>query len=784
MPSRTANILKLQVDSGNYESKMAKLRALTTSTGKANDGLAASARRVGAGYTKAGKSATAAGKQFAQANTRLAALSKTLRSVGGVAGFTGIAAVLYGVQRAFRAGLDHAIEFDKALVAVSKTTGLTGGGLEIFREQVLAMSSELGIARNEIAEIASIAGQLGVSGRTDLAAFTKVVAEITRASNLTAEAASLSLARLLKLTGTDIATGVRGVGDALINLGNNISARESEIAEVTEALARAFVQFKDRGVDAKDLLVFGAAVAQVGGNAAGAATAFGKLNRSIARIVEQGGPKLKEFARIVDKDVGEVIRQYQEDFEKLPEAVLKSLVGRNAVDTEKILSFFGVSDEKTAKNLVPSAGSIEENRRLVENSEGALRKESLAALSSTSGQFATAAKDLKNAFDDITRFLAETTLPAFQAFVFSLKAILKVLDGDLDTQFTDALGELSSISDASMRTQLTKVAESIQADPNATRAAKEQFLAALETAQSIDRDTAKAASARTGLGTSASTGITGQVIPGRAGEGLAEIEQGVTGFREVGDVVVLTPTEDLPSIIANINERMEKSVKLFNSQMGDLIEEAKVVEDVVAEVADEVDEAAAQLARLLANLTPSLGVAGSGMTQVGTAQAEQRRLAGLETARQEELEGLLGGVSRRGPGRIGAAQAGRIAAERAKEAAAQELTEKAAAAAASKNLLLAQIRDERHILKRAREGAKPRELAYLRRKADIEQQYREDMLSKDEEMRELARLRYEQAMEELRTPREEDNRALSDRISSAIVGAIQDGTSISDAWKG
>lgn len=136
-----------------------------------------------------------------------------------------------------RAAVTESLALDKALVTVAKTTDLSNPGLVQLSSNLQNLSHELGIGTTKLAEITGLTGQLGVRGTQELSAFTEVIGQLTTATNLSGDAATTSLARVLKLTGSDIISNIDGLGSSVAALGDAFVTTETAIADFMETLA-------------------------------------------------------------------------------------------------------------------------------------------------------------------------------------------------------------------------------------------------------------------------------------------------------------------------------------------------------------------------------------------------------------------------------------------------------------------------------------------------------------------------------------------------------------------
>ncbi len=132
----------------------------------------------------------------------------TVRAVGGIVG-------------AF-------IEFEDAMVGVRKTIDETEEGFERIEKGLISMSLRVPIASADLAELAQIAGQLGVRGVDNILKFTEVASQMGVATNLSAASAATALAQISTVMDLPI-DSIDNLGAAIVDLGNKTAANESTI---------------------------------------------------------------------------------------------------------------------------------------------------------------------------------------------------------------------------------------------------------------------------------------------------------------------------------------------------------------------------------------------------------------------------------------------------------------------------------------------------------------------------------------------------------------------------
>ena len=141
------------------------------------------------------------------------------------------------------------------------------------------MAKELPASHEEIAGVAEAAGQLGI--QTDnVVSFTKTMIDLGEFTNMSAETAATSLARLANITKLP-QDKFSNLGSAIVELGNNFATTESEITEMSLRLAGAGTQI---GLSQADIVGLATALSSVGIEAemGGSALSKAMVNMQVA----------------------------------------------------------------------------------------------------------------------------------------------------------------------------------------------------------------------------------------------------------------------------------------------------------------------------------------------------------------------------------------------------------------------------------------------------------------------------------------------------------------------
>ncbi|RBT33805.1 phage tail tape measure protein, TP901 family, core region [Enterococcus faecium] len=172
-----------------------------------------------------------------------------------------------------------AISWESAFAGVKKTNDevVDSNGNVVYSYSDLEkglrdLATKLPASHQEIANVAEAAGQLGIKTE-NVVSFTKTMVDMGESTNMSAETAATSLARLANITKLP-QDKFSNLGAAIVDLGNNFATTESEITEMALRLAGAGSQI---GLSQGDILGLSAALSSVGIEAEMGGSAISKV---------------------------------------------------------------------------------------------------------------------------------------------------------------------------------------------------------------------------------------------------------------------------------------------------------------------------------------------------------------------------------------------------------------------------------------------------------------------------------------------------------------------------
>lgn len=255
---------------------------------------------------------------------------------------------------AMRDCIEESIEFETAMAGVFKTVEMSAEEQAVLTDEIKRLAEEIPASASEIAEVAELAGQLGVS-KEGILDFTEVMIKLGTATNVSAEEAAESLAQLANIAGTSESDYSR-LGSSIVALGNNFATSESKIIAMTTRLASTGTVV---GLTESQMLAVATALSSVGIEAEAGGSAISKLLKEIEVAVSS-----YDTAADVISKTGYSIRDLElmqshaaSDFKALAEEIgITSAELGDYMDTVKSLDQYAEISGQTAEEFKKAWG--------------------------------------------------------------------------------------------------------------------------------------------------------------------------------------------------------------------------------------------------------------------------------------------------------------------------------------------------------------------------------------------------------------------------------------------
>ena len=355
---------------------------------------------------------------------------------------------------AFAIGARAAVVFEQQFADVKKTLDVAGDAEQVERafdniaKQLRNIAKSSPAAVSELTQIAAVGGQLGIQAE-EIVKFTDTIQKLTVATNLSAEQAALSLARLQKITNLT-ANEIDNLASVVVKLGNNFATTESEIitaaTQIATATAGLQTSFNQPAVDA---LAFATALRAVGQPAQAGSTAIIRLIQVLDRLVDTGGSQLE----LVAKTAGVTAQAFQELFEIDPSMAVANFIeglgdaesrGEDAIAVLEKLGLDQIRSRRAYMALARARADDAANTGLVTQALQMANQEFIennALTTEAERRYETVASQvqiLRNRLNETALVYGEKFLPATNAIVQAFLNISSASD--------DALGGLQKLT--------------------------------------------------------------------------------------------------------------------------------------------------------------------------------------------------------------------------------------------------------------------------------------------------------------------------------------------------
>ena len=298
------------------------------------------------------------------------------------------------------------------------------------------LTKELPSTHAEIAAVAEVAGQLGIKSQ-DVVSFTKTMIDLGESTNLSAEEAATSIAKIANITGMTSDEYER-FGSSVVALGNNFATTESQIVELSNRLAAAGTL---AGLSETEILGLATAMSSVGIEAEAGGTAMTQTLTAIENAAASGGESLDQFAEIA----GMSSEKFAETWNKKPIDAIQSFIkglgeldskGESATLVLDEMGLSGVRQSNMLKSLALASDTLTGAVDMSTQAWGentALTEEAEKRYATVESQMAM----LKNEVVDIAIEFGGPFLQALRDGLQAAKPFIEVI-ADLAKKFSEA----------------------------------------------------------------------------------------------------------------------------------------------------------------------------------------------------------------------------------------------------------------------------------------------------------------------------------------------------------
>ncbi|MFH1275591.1 MAG: phage tail tape measure protein, partial [Candidatus Woesearchaeota archaeon] len=262
-----------------------------------------------------------------------------------------------GIYRTF---IQSSVELEKEMANVRKTTNYSREDILNLTDAYIEMSRQLPISAKELAQIGVIAGQLGLGGMGSKAieSFTRTVAMMSVATEMSAEQAATSLAKIIQAFNLTISSA-NALGSVINELSNTTAATSTEIAD---SLVRVGAAGENIGLSVEFVAALEATLISAGMKASRAGTRMRNAINMIAADVDN-------FAELT----GQSVEKFRQNLETDAEGALMNVLDAlNAYDSStlrasKTTELFGKIGGFAIQTLSNNYDELSKNVRTAKN---------------------------------------------------------------------------------------------------------------------------------------------------------------------------------------------------------------------------------------------------------------------------------------------------------------------------------------------------------------------------------------------------------------------------------
>jgi TP901 family phage tail tape measure protein len=264
-----------------------------------------------------------------------------------------------GVTAVVKAASDWESAFAGTKKTVDEVVDANGNVIYSYEQlegELRSLAKQLPATHSEIAGVAEAAGQLGIE-TDNVVSFTKTMIDMGESTNLSAEQAASSMARLANITGMSQNDFDR-LGSAIVGLGNNFATTEAEILEMGLRLAGTGNQI---GMTEADIMALGTAMSSVGVQAEAGGTAMSTVLKRMQNAVADGSEELDGFAKVARMSASEFADAFENDPARALQAFVEGLEQSSdeGDNLNSILGDLGITGIREADTLLRLAGNSE-----------------------------------------------------------------------------------------------------------------------------------------------------------------------------------------------------------------------------------------------------------------------------------------------------------------------------------------------------------------------------------------------------------------------------------------
>jgi len=311
-----------------------------------------------------------------------------------------VGAAFRTVQQAVDWALQPFIKFEDAMFDLRKTANLTKKQMDDIGSSISLLSLRIPIAADSLANMAATAGRLGIRGK-DIIKFTETVAQMSVATNLTAEDAAQALGKIAAAFSIPI-ENIDKIASAINELSNTTASTARDIVESMENVGAAG---KLLGITEDQVAAMSATLIDMGMDASRSGTRIRRLLTELARksetIEKDISGTFANWGETLREDPMEALMQYLKYLSEIEDPIERAILAHK---------HFGKVGGFAVNSLAQNYKKLEKNMKTAHNEMiygGSLVEEYAIAINKTSSEM----QRLANETDVVKRQMGEDLAP-------------------------------------------------------------------------------------------------------------------------------------------------------------------------------------------------------------------------------------------------------------------------------------------------------------------------------------------------------------------------------------
>lgn len=242
-------------------------------------------------------------------------------------------------------------QYEQLFKSVERVTAGQGANMDKLKNDLVGITTEMNQSFRDIAEIATLAGQLDVPANA-IANFTEVVAMFAATTDVSVDRAATAIGRTAQLTST-AANEYENLASAIYATGVTSVATEGEILAITEQIATAGDL---AGFANHEIVALASALASLGIRPEAARGSMMRIFNTIDKAAMESGEKLNSLARVAGVSANEFAEAWERDPQEAFSAFIRGMgymqeAGKNTYGILKDLGIGAVRDQRAIQVL-------------------------------------------------------------------------------------------------------------------------------------------------------------------------------------------------------------------------------------------------------------------------------------------------------------------------------------------------------------------------------------------------------------------------------------------------